>query len=120
MKKLFTKVAEKADAIKKSGVALGVMQFASDINMRMAMAGPGLETEEGGGSLVKNIIGGIVNILPWIGAFFIVAGAFKLVMAYRSDNPDAQTPAAKDIVIGIVLVLFDVLFWDKIIAPAIF
>ena len=120
MKKLFTKVAQKADAFKKTGVALGVMQFASDLNMKMAMADGPIASEADGKNLVKDIIGKIINILGWVGAFFIISGAFKLVMAYRSDNPDAQTPAAKDIVIGVVLVLFNVLFWDNLISKAIF
>lgn len=65
-------------------------------------------------SIVDGILGVVVNIFPFIGAFFIVAGVFKLIMAYRNDNPEGQTGAAKDIVIGAVFVAFRVFVWNAI------
>ena len=63
---------------------------------------------------VVGIVEIVVDIFPLIGLFFVVAGGFKLVMAYRNDQPEAQTSAAKDIVIGVVLVLFRVFAWPAI------
>jgi len=71
-----------------------------------------------GENIVRTAIDTIVQIFPWVGAFFVVSGAFKLVMAYRGENPEAQTAAAKDIVIGAVLIIFKAFIWD-IIAKAI-
>lgn len=56
----------------------------------------------------------IVDIFPWIGVFFVIAGALKLFLAYRNDQPEAQTGAAKDIVIGVVLIIFRAFAWPTI------
>ena len=65
-------------------------------------------------SLVKSIIDVIVQIFPFVGAFFIVSGVFKLIQAYRTDQPENQASAAKDIVIGAVFVVFKAFVWDQI------
>ena len=62
-------------------------------------------------NLIFTIVDRVVSIFPFIGIFFIVAGGFKLIMAYRNDQPEAQASAAKDIVIGVVFIAFKVLFW---------
>lgn len=61
--------------------------------------------------LIFTIVDKVVGIFPFIGIFFVVAGGFKLIMAYRNDQPEAQAGAAKDIVIGVVFIAFRVLFW---------
>ena len=63
---------------------------------------------------VTAVLDMVVNIFPLIGGFFIVAGGFKLIMAYRNDQPEAQTAAAKDLVIGIIFVLFRVFAWPTL------
>lgn len=62
-------------------------------------------------NLIFTIVDKVVSIFPFIGVFFVVAGGFKLVMAYRNDQPEAQASAAKDIVIGVVFVAFKLMFW---------
>lgn len=62
-------------------------------------------------NLIFDIVDKVVDIFPFIGVFFVVAGGFKLIMAYRNDQPEAQSSAAKDIVIGVVFIAFKVLFW---------
>lgn len=62
-------------------------------------------------NLIFDIVDNVVGIFPFIGIFFVVAGGFKLIMAYRNDQPEAQAGAAKDIVIGVVFIAFRVLFW---------
>lgn len=64
--------------------------------------------------LVEEAIGVVVKMFPFVGGFFIVAGLFKLIMAYRNDQPEAQAGAAKDIVIGAVFVVFATFAWDPI------
>lgn len=62
-------------------------------------------------NLVFMIVDKVVSIFPLVGIFFIAAGFFKLIMAYREDNPQGQSSAAKDIVIGAVFIVFRVGFW---------
>lgn len=71
------------------------------------------------GAVVKAAIGVVVDMFPFVGAFFVVAGIFKLIMAYRNDQPEAQAGAAKDIVIGAVFIVFKVFVWSAI-EPVIF
>lgn len=65
-------------------------------------------------SLVLACIDVVVKMFPYIGAFFIVAGVFKLILAYRNDQPEAQAGAAKDIVIGAVFIVFKTFIWASI------
>lgn len=63
------------------------------------------------GAKVEPIASFIVDyIITAIGVFFILAGAVKLFLAYRNNNPDSQTEAAKDIVIGVGFVAFRMLY----------
>lgn len=62
-------------------------------------------------NMVYNIASVVVDIFPLVGIFFVLAGVFKLVMAYRQDNPEAQSSAAKDIVIGVVFIVFRAFVW---------
>lgn len=64
--------------------------------------------------VVKGVLGVIVKIFPFIGGFFVLAGVFKLIMAYRNNQPEDQTAAAKDIVIGAVFIVFGTFVWDEI------
>lgn len=64
--------------------------------------------------IVTNILSIVVNIFPFVGGFFVVAGVFKLIMAYRNDQPEAQAGAARDIVIGAVFIVFRVFAWEPI------
>lgn len=88
----------------------------------MALATAGTNTYAAAGdpsSIVKACVDVVVSIFPYIGAFFIVAGVFKLILAYRNDQPEAQAGAAKDIVIGAVFLVFGTFVWDKI-SPMVF
>lgn len=64
-------------------------------------------------NLVLTIVNTVVGLFPLIGVFFVVSGVFKLILAYRSDNPEGQTAAAKDIVIGAVFIVFTIV-WNPI------
>jgi len=65
---------------------------------------------------IGTIIDTVVKIFPFVGFFFAVSGVFKLVMAYRNDQPESQSAAAKDIVIGVVLIVFASFIWEPISA----
>ena len=65
-------------------------------------------------SLVMNIADLVVGIFPLIGVFLILVGGFKIFMAYRNNQPEEQTSAAKDIVIGAVLIVFRAFVWTAI------
>lgn len=69
---------------------------------------------DGAESIVLSMVSLVVDIFPLIGIFFVVAGVFKLIMAYRSDNPEGQTAAAKDIVIGAIFLIFRAFAWPAI------
>ena len=56
----------------------------------------------------------VTYIFPLMGAFFTLSGLIKWVMAYRSDQPEQQASAAKEIVIGIVCVVFRVFLWSPV------
>lgn len=56
----------------------------------------------------------VVDIFPFVGAFFVIAGVFKLILAYRNDQPEAQAGAAKDIVIGAVFIAFKLFVWGSL------
>ena len=56
----------------------------------------------------------VVNIFPFVGIFFILAGVFKLIMAYRDNRPEDQAAAAKDIVIGAIFLAFKIFAWNPI------
>lgn len=70
-------------------------------------------------NIVTKILDVVVKIFPFVGAFFIIAGVFKLIMAYRNDQPEAQAGAARDIVIGAVFVVFRVFVWNFISASVL-
>ena len=81
----------------------------------MAMANPYglLASNDKASGIVKGIAGTVIMIFPLVGIFFVIAGVFKLVLAYRNDQPESQTAAAKDIVIGAVLIGFSII-WDVV------
>lgn len=81
----------------------------------LSLMTPSVHASGGGATnMVLGIAEIVVDIFPLVGIFFIIAGAFKLFLAYRNDQPEAQTGAAKDIVIGAVLVVFRLFAWNAI------
>lgn len=57
------------------------------------------------------IINDVVQpIIIGIGAFLAASGIIKMVLAYRNDQPEAQSAAAKDIVIGLAFVFCGFIF----------
>lgn len=65
-----------------------------------------------GKNIVMDSIDILMNFIPWVGAFFIVFGGIKLLMAYRNDqDPNAISAAAKDLVIGAAFIVFSTAVW---------
>lgn len=65
-------------------------------------------------SVIISIMDTLIDVFPAIGVVLVAIGAYKLFMAFRNDQPDAYSGAAKDIVIGVVLLIFKVFIWDKL------
>ena len=74
----------------------------------------GFNSNVSGGSLMKSILDKVVHIFLFMGAFFVVSGVYKLVMAYKDNQPEQQNAAVRDIVIGVVLIVFDTVLWTPI------
>lgn len=116
MKKLFNFIKVNAiDLANKAKI------MATTAMLSTAVVNNGMVSAAGGdpSSVVKAAIDVVVKMFPYVGAFFVVAGVFKLIMAYRNDQPEAQAGAAKDIVIGAVFIVFKVFVWTAI-EPTIF
>ena len=64
--------------------------------------------------VVVSIMDTLVDLFPAIGIVIAAIGAFKLFMAFRNDQPDAYSGAAKDIVVGVVLVIFKTFVWNAL------
>lgn len=62
----------------------------------------------------KSIADVLTYIFPLMGAFFVLSGAVKWVMAFRSEQPEQQASAVKEIIIGVVCVVFRVFLWEPI------
>lgn len=70
----------------------------------------------GGGTKITAVLTKIMGIFPWIGIIFAFVGGFKLLMAFRNDqNPEGIAGGAKDLVIGVALILFKTLIGDTLI-----
>lgn len=71
---------------------------------------------DGGGDKVTAVLTNIMGIFPWVGIIFAFVGGFKLLMAFRNDqNPEGIAGGAKDLVIGVALILFETLIGNTLI-----
>lgn len=72
--------------------------------------------DTGGGGKITDVLKKIMGIFPWIGIIFAFVGGFKLLMAFRNDqNPEGIAGGAKDLVIGVALILFQTLIGNTLI-----
>lgn len=97
-------------------IAVGRAKMAC-LTTTVMFGAPMITHADGGGdaaSRVTQIAEVVVDIFPLIGIFFVLSGVFKLIMAYRNDQPEAQSAAAKDIVIGVVFIVFKVFAWPAV------
>lgn len=62
----------------------------------------------------KNIADILTYIFPLMGAFFALSGVIKWVMAFRSEQPEQQASAVKEIIIGVVCIVFRAFLWNPI------
>lgn len=54
-------------------------------------------------SMIGGIIGLILEVAKWMGYVVIAAGIFMFIFAYKDDNAEAQSRAARFAVIGALL-----------------
>lgn len=72
------------------------------------------QTEKEAGNKAKDIANILVGIFPLMGGFFALSGVIKWVMAFRSEQPEQQASAVKEIIIGVVCIVFGTLLWGPI------
>lgn len=111
MKKIMNKLGT---ALNSAKVKAGYYSMVAASTLTTVYAKARDTGEAQGTNIVQVAIERVVSVFPWVGAFFVASGVFKLIMAYRGENPEAQTGAAKDIVIGAVLIIFRAFVWDFI------
>lgn len=69
-----------------------------------------------GSDKVKKVINQVMELFPWIGVIFAVWGGMKIILALRNDgNPEAINGGARDLIVGIALILFKALFGSTIV-----
>lgn len=62
----------------------------------------------------KSLADILTYIFPLMGGFFVLSGAIKWVMAFRSEQPEQQAAAVKELIIGLVCVVFKAFLWKPI------
>lgn len=69
-----------------------------------------------GSDKVKKVINQVMELFPWIGVIFAVWGGMRIILALRNDgNPEAINGGARDLIVGIALLLFKTLFGSTIV-----
>lgn len=69
-----------------------------------------------GSDKVKKVINQVMELFPWIGVIFAVWGGMRIILALRNDgNPEAINGGARDLIVGIALMLFKALFGSTIV-----
>lgn len=69
-----------------------------------------------GSDKVKKVINQVMELFPWIGVIFAVWGGMRIILALRNDgNPEAINGRARDLIVGIALILFKTLFGSTIV-----
>lgn len=72
-------------------------------------------TEADGKNGVKKVIGDIMKLFPWIGVIFAIWGGTRIILALRNDgNPEAINGGARDLIVGIALIVFKAMFGNTI------
>lgn len=69
-----------------------------------------------GSDKVKKVVNQVMELFPWIGVIFAVWGGMRIILALRNDgNPEAINGGARDLIVGIALILFKTLFGSTIV-----
>lgn len=69
-----------------------------------------------GSDKVEKVINQVMELFPWIGVIFAVWGGMRIILALRNDgNPEAINGGARDLIVGIALILFKTLFGSTIV-----
>lgn len=110
------KIAQKVYGLRAKAAGLSAMAAIamSDIAVRAQDVAGGGTGGNDAKSMVNKIAEIVVDIFPLVGIFFVISGVFKLIMAYRNDQPEGQAAAAKDIVIGVVFIVFRAFAWPAV------
>lgn len=81
---------------------IGVMTMCPTLCNGNAVINDDIDMDELFGSMAEIII----KIAFYVGAIVAISGIFSLVVSYQTENPDGQTRAVRQIVVGVVLIGF--------------
>lgn len=113
MFKYNTKEAFK-NAIHKANIAKTKMQLLALMTASVAASPITVLAGTGGTdptATVETVLDYVTLVFPLIGAPLVLVGAFKLFMAYRNNQPEEYSSAAKDVAIGAVMIVFRAFVW---------
>lgn len=85
----------------------------TSLAMNQAMAAVSVDTSSANNK-AKELADILTYIFPLMGAFFVLSGAVKWVMAFRSEQPEQQAAAVKELIIGVVCIVFRAFLWSPI------
>lgn len=116
-KKFLPKLVNKMDHMKTSMTTMLVAGAAGSSILMPSVHASSMASSnsDNAQNIVGTVADAIAGVLPFIGVFFLLAGAVKTVNGFRNDNnPEAIASGAKDLVIGAVLVAFRAFLWTPI------
>jgi hypothetical protein len=96
-----------------AGVALPGTVWAEDNGYAGNLLGDDLSGNtqvNAGFNIVKQLIDVATWLFVFMGAFYLLPGLFKLINSLRNNQPEETSSAAKDVAIGIVLLMFKVIW----------
>lgn len=106
-KEAFDHAIQKANMI-RAKMQIALMTAAAGASPVTVFAGSGATDPT---ATVETVMDYVVLIFPLIGVPLVLVGAFKAFMAYRSNQPEEYSAAAKDVAIGSVMIAFQVFIW---------
>ena len=60
--------------------------------------------------IIKKVIGIFLSLVAVAGGVFAVVGLYKFIMSFKNDQPEAQASAVKEIIVGVALIAFRLLW----------
>ena len=64
--------------------------------------------------ILQTIAGVIVNAIALMGGIFVLIGAYKIIMAFKDNQPEQQATGIREVVIGAILISFRLFVWNSI------
>lgn len=106
-KDAFNNAIQKANTV-KTKIQLMLLTAVTTLTPVSVFAGTGSTSPE---ATVEVVLDYVTLVFPLIGIPLVLVGAFKLFMAYRNNQPEEYSSAAKDLAIGAIMIAFRVVVW---------